>query len=673
MATPPPSPPPNSTPIVESTAALNANADAANKSSDSLKKTSDMAASVASAFEKMTPFLLSSQSAFNGFDTKSFTTATQQVKNLTEATKTMSEMMPKAFKSAIGSVTGMIGTLGTNFLQNADNALKLQNAYIMLAARTGGLDDVFDKVSKNGGSFNSILAQQYTLMTNAMNATGVSRESMGEYYTMLGTVPKALESTVVGLENSNDRVSMLTASIKIATGTGRAYTDVVKDLHAAFQLYGLTGERALLFTTRFSEISNKFGIELEDVRNGLLGSANAFHLFANAGAESGRMSEGLANIMNNYVGILKAAGMSGRDATNTVTTMTAAMASMRIEQKAFLSMQSGGPGGLMGGFQIEKMMREGKSEEVFEKMRMVMEKQFGKIVTLEDASKSQGAATQFEKQRLMLQKGPLGQFAKTDEEANRVLEAWKAKSEGKATTGLDTNAIQNTMKRGTSIEEKSYTQLTVMSNHLAAIQNSAEITALATLQKNFTTKEGSNPALTAAMAAGGHMPDQDLDPATMSKKTTKDAASWAAGLPAALKATVDAFKKQLPTDTKKHIDEELKKTDAEVKTMKEKASKMTGTEKKKQLDAAQAKEDEAKSNYGWYTGDFDKAKSSGKMMGTAPKTMSDTTGKVISTGTASVKGEPINVNVNIIGECPHCKNKIQVGDHAVATNATTGK
>ena len=80
----------------------------------------------------------------------------------------------------------------------------------------------------------------------------------------------------------------------------------------------------------------------------------------------------MSGIMNDYVGALQNTGMTGQHAMEVVKGMTDSIAGMSVAQKAFLSSQTGGPGGLMGAFQIEKDLREGKIDKVFDKVRQTM-------------------------------------------------------------------------------------------------------------------------------------------------------------------------------------------------------------------------------------------------------------------------------------------------------------
>src|SRR6185436_911002 len=385
-----------------------------------------------------------------GYLTETFTDAKSGIGQLVNfAQQAFGRMVPQTIISqGLSAVKNFV----INLAQSADNALRLQNAYIQLSARTGNLSEVYAAAGPNLENLNTLLEKQTALVANAIKTTGLGPEGVQSYYAQLGTIPKALEATVTSSDSASETISLLTASIKIASGTGRNYVDIIEDMKVAFKDYNLTGEEALKFTSRMTEISNKFGTNLDVVRDSLRGTAGVFKMFGNEAEASSR-------ILNNYVGALQSTGLSGDAAVEVVTDMTRAIGNLGIAQKAFLSAQTGGPGGLMGAFQIEKMMREGKIDEVFEKVRTQMQKQFGQIVTLDDASSNPAAAAQMTKQMMILRQGPLGQFAKSDQEAIRILEGFKNRQERKTVTDLSSRIVQDNMSKGTLLQEKSYTEL----------------------------------------------------------------------------------------------------------------------------------------------------------------------------------------------------------------------
>lgn len=400
-----------------------------------------------------------------------------------------------ASDSAIAGATakGIAGlsALAQSMITAADNGLRLQNAVIQLSARTGSLGDIFQMAGPKLENMNALLAKHQQIISDARTATGAPTAQIEKYYSALGSVPSAMSSLVKSSLDGDNRVSMLAATMKVATGTGRDFTDVVDDLRVAFRDYGIVGEDALKFSTQMSEISQNLGVELDTVRKALQGTSDTFKMFAGNQKDAAKMASEFADIMNRYSGILQKTGLNGTQAVDVVKNMTGQLSNLTIAQKAFLSAQTGGPGGLMGSFQIDKMMREGRVGEVFEKVRQQMTKQFGNIATREEAETSQSGAAQRTRQMMLLRQGPLGQFARSDVEAQRILDGFSGIQKGTVTSkGLSESVVQESMDKGTAIQEKSYTVLTEINAGIAGLRDSMNIGALGMAQKSFAAGNG---------------------------------------------------------------------------------------------------------------------------------------------------------------------------------------
>lgn len=616
----------------------------------SLKNTGALTQTQTAQFGLLTTAVLGARRAFEGLggiDTSGLTTFSDQFKNLQEMIRSspalaagsagiqmLSDMLTRmgapmqAVQDNAKKGMGALMQYGEAFFTSADNGLRLQNVYLQLAARTGNLGEVFKKAGSDLSNINSLLSIQNKVIAETATATGLSDAQVEKFYTSLGAVPKALESVITNADGTNKSMNLLTATIKLAHGTGRDYESVVKDLHTAFTEYGMTGKDALSFTQRFSEISNKFGIELDVVKNGIMGATGAFRGMTDAGAAAGRMTQAVEGLMNDYVGALQKAGMTGTGAIDTVKGMTDQIGKLSTAQKAFLSAQTGGPGGLMGSFQIEKDLREGKIDKVFDRVRSTMQKQFGKIVTLDEASKSPEAASQLQRQMMMLRQGPMGSLVKSDQDAYRVLETFRAKQEGRAAgdqgaAGLKGTGLQEAIKAGTEFEKKSYTQLTAMNEHLAAIRRSADISNLNMVQKGSTAGVGQRQFLgsetgnqrtmrdnvtrgmneaarrggqtTANYADRMHTSKPVLDQSgRMAAEAMNDFSKWTKQVSGSAKAVMDTLKQAVMSGDSKAVQSQIGKLEADIKARREAAQKMPLADRQKALAAAQRDEDRLK-------------------------------------------------------------------------------
>lgn len=414
----------------------------------------------------------------------------------------ISNTFGKVVSDSIKDSAPKLKTFAMQLAMGADNALRMRTEFINLSAATGNLDQIYKTAGPNLEYMNELLLRQKEMIGAASKSTLLSTDAIEKHYSSLATIPGALESVVSGTLKSGTSMNMLTAAIKLSQGSGREFKYIVDDLSTAFKQYGLTGESALQFSARMGDVSNNLGVDLASITSHLTSAASAFSRFADAGEAASKMSEGLAKITNDYVQALKASGMSGNHAIDVVKGMTDAIGGLNLQQKAFLSGQTGGPGGLMGAFQIEKMMREGNIEGVMKKMRDQMRQQFGKIVTLDEASSSQGAAAQMTRQITLLKSGPLGGMVKTDQDAYKMLESFKKMDEGMKITGLSSEGLQNTMDKGTMLQQSMATDLGVIRSITESQQGFSDITSL-NLMQAFTGSKSTGDFAADSAATGG--------------------------------------------------------------------------------------------------------------------------------------------------------------------------
>lgn len=403
---------------------------------------------------------------------------------------TFGKLVPDSIKGDVSKVREFATSVISEFSKSADNASKLQSAFWQLSARTGNLSQILNIAGKDLQNINSILANQTEALTKTQKATNLSAEEVLGFYLQLGNIPGALNSVITGTTGAGDTTSMLTATIQLATGSGMKYAEIMDVLSKTFKTYNTAGEPALKFTARMSEIAQNYNIELDEVRKNLMEGADTFKLYGMAGENAGKVLEGTARIMNRYVGALKDSGLSGTEAADTIQKMTKHLGSLDTAQKAFLSSQTGGPGGLMGAYQVEKLMKEDPAA-AFEKIRRTFIKQFGKIATVEEAAQSPDAAARLERQRLMLQEGPLGKFASSPQEASRILEAFDKVTKGQGTfKELGVNILKDTMQTGITFQETTATEAGRIRTLIEESQLSSIVPALSTMQHAFGARSG---------------------------------------------------------------------------------------------------------------------------------------------------------------------------------------
>jgi len=361
-------------------------------------------------------------------------------------------------------------------------------------------------------------------------------------------------------------------------------------------------------------------------------------------------------------------------------------------------------------------MREGKIDQVFEKVRQQMQKQFGRIVTLDEASQSQGAAAQMTKQMMILRQGPLGQFARSDVEAQRILEGFKARESGKVDEkGLADDIVQSSMDKGTALQEKSYTAVNQILGHVSAIRKAADVGTLKFMQQGMTAGQGSpmedklskyqkaNMANLKAGMTGATVMDSDelaasyagtMKSGELTDTLGRSAAGAIKGFKSfvknagdAIMAPMDALKDAIGMgDTKAAIDR-IKILQDDIKKRKADMSKLSVDKRKEAMDIIAKEEGVVKQATAWVQSaegspiDLSKTKSDkvmppGAKVGAAAVKATGT-GAGVTPGAPGVTGTPggpgvtpgmfkQDVTVHVTGFCLKCKQEI---DNSAQANA----
>jgi hypothetical protein len=451
-------------------------------------------------------------------DATKFNGITDQIKRLGDS---LSLNQLKDLGKSLGVSESIIGTFTektigkalevvTNFAQAADSVSKFEQGMLDSAAKTGTLGKAYAEVGGDIAKFSDRVLEHQQMIINAARSAHLDPTAAQEYYRALRTIPGALEEMKVSTGSAVSEMSMLEATMHLARGTGMSLEDVTKSLKTAFENYNLTGEKSLLFTARISELSQKLEIPLHDVSEYVNRLADNFGML-------GDQSEGTANILAKTFQSFRDSGLSAKQSISVIQGMTESVLGLNTAQRAFLSSQTGGSGGLMGSFQMLKAMREGKTDEIFDKVKQQMTRQMGPIVSLDQAASSASAAAQYQKQLSILQQGPLGKFAKDEATATRILDAFSKNSAG---TKLDTSKFLDTsVSRAKEIESKTSVPLLEDANRLLgeiAVNTSANahqvvtktVTAFRTNDKDFkesserSTEEASKKAALRAKAVG---------------------------------------------------------------------------------------------------------------------------------------------------------------------------
>lgn len=372
-----------------------------------------------------------------------------------------------------------VGDLIKNSLAAADNGLRMQQVIFSTAAAQGRLNDLYTKAGTNLEHLNDIMRNEAAVLDAVSKSTHVSGDELDKYWASFKSLPGA----VSGAAGSMDT---FTQSINYAKGAGIDHTVVMGNMKKAIASYGLAQKDALLFTARIGEVSNNLKAPYEDVANALNTAAEQFKLFGNSGEAALKQTEGLSKFVNQFASGLVQTGMSATNALSSVNQMTGALSNMNVAQKAFLSQTGGGPGGLRGAVQIDKMLREGKIEEVIKMQMQSMQRQLGgRIISQDEATKSEAAAAQFQKQQMIIKQGPLGGLAKTDAEAVRISEVMRDMQAGKSVNAKELlpDIVSKMADRGQQRTQLSTNDVTMLRDMLQGITYNVNISALSAVQR----------------------------------------------------------------------------------------------------------------------------------------------------------------------------------------------
>ena len=500
-------------------------------------------------------------------------------------------------KKAQTELKNGVMTTATAFLTSADNITRLQNSMLQMTIAGGGAADLFDgihgKLTSVGTDFQNLnnvtdlYAKALEKGTAALGGTLKGQNLAAQYMAQIARMPGQLSNVIRHTEVAGKTTDLLTASLDIASGTGRKEEEVLDDINKVLTSYkslqddaNVTTGAAATLTARMGLLSKDLQADIKDVQGALMGQTDAFKMFVGVGSDVTKMTQGMANSMSDYVSSLEAVGVPAQNAIEMFKQYTSTISNMTMGQKAFLSTMSGGAGGLRGGFQIDMMIKQGKFEELQKKVGDTIKKMTGPIVSLDEASKSESAAAQYQKQIMILQQGPLGAMAKTPQEAENLLAAMK---EGKplAQTKSPEERMQGMMKEGNKIQKDSYTQLVDINQSLNTLVLRAgeanKITGREVLGTgNRGALAGGVGGTGAGLTPGGGVVGGPTAPNADTFKKMEDIAR---NLPKNLKDSWQALREALGSGNRESIQQFTTRMNDAIKEQKSHMSKLTDSQK----------------------------------------------------------------------------------------------
>lgn len=688
----------------------------------SLGNISSLADDQAAKFGLITTSVLGAKEAYTslaGVDTSRLVTFSGQISQLMDIIKRgpgtslaadaitkITENMRKLGAPAETIAAALVGLkngvtqVADAFFISADNAARLQNAMIQLTIQGSGSAALFDNLSSDlqtvGEDFENLgqLTDMYqNRLAQTMRATHLTNEQVANYAAMINRMPGGLKTLLDSTGVTTDATNILTDSIQYATGAGRKQEDVFKDMSQAILQYKVTGEDALRFSARMTEVADTLGAQVDDVQSALTRSADAFKMFVGVGSNAQAMTQGMAKAMEEYVSKLTSVGVPAQNAIDMFKNYTDQVGKMDVAQKAFLSAQSGGPGGLRGAFQIDAMIKRGDFEGLRRRTEDAIRKMTGPIVSFDEAQKSDTAAERYMRQIQILQQGPLGGQARTQQEAENLLEAMRTGRRAPVTAADDTKnaqaSLQKTIERGQKIEELSHTELVDINTGVQELVMKAGAANLTTARMSLT---GAGGALGGGIGGtgAGISPDQQemlrgrqrgaaASPGSFSETMFNELGELVSSLPVAVRDSMKSFSEAIRGGSQNTIRETSDSVRQSIDAWK---SSITGLPKEQQKAAMQQADNAVAMVNKAIQGTaglrpaplpafspLDDYLSAGKQVGSAipaagrARATGATTG---ATGAAPLGGGPAGqpipvtlapgsgITVNFTGKCPHC-------------------
>lgn len=389
-----------------------------------------------------------------------------QLKNVSQFSVDAIKKVSAAFNiDIVGKAPEAILGMIEKAAASADQFGKLKTSYLETQGASGGLSASWNKSGNSLAGLNEMVKQHSIYLNTIGRATGNSTAEMASHWNALASaIPGAADTQITAVEGSNKSTSGLVAAMRLASGTGQDFATITNNLTQAWSAYGLEGKDALAFTAQIYEVNDKLGLKLSTTKSFIDSNATAFAGLTDKGNNA-------VNVLNNMYDSFRKTGLSANESTTIIGKMTSGLKDLTLGQKAFLSAQSGGPGGLRGAIQIEQQIRSGDIEGVLKKAEASLKKQFGgKIVTQEEAGKSDVAAATFVKQREMLKSGAFGIKATDDNQATRILEAFKNGTSATVALKDEQSSLNDSMNRGEQLQSEGNTIMNSIARNTEALQ-----------------------------------------------------------------------------------------------------------------------------------------------------------------------------------------------------------
>jgi hypothetical protein len=342
-----------------------------------------------------------------------------------------------------------------------DAIKKMETGLLMNAAAAGNLEAAMGSLDYSMSNLSDMTLEYSRMTAEAGISNNITAGQASNYAQQLMKIPGALADVVDVTGDGTQKMGMLDATIKVAAGTFQPFQEVMKDVTLLFENWNKTGKDSLDFVSKMSSAAQSLKMPMGIMRSYVHDVGEQFKFL-------GDNTMGAIDIMSRVAPAFEASRLGPRAVAELVGTMTKNMAQMDMAQRAFLSAQTGGPGGLQGAFQIQQQLAEGDTAGVMSKVEDTLKQMFGgPVVTLEEAANDQRAAAQYAKQIQMMTTGPM-KVAETEQQAKAMIDAMATgKIFDPAEMGkVMEDPMQKAMDRGNEIQERQFNELVYINNQL---------------------------------------------------------------------------------------------------------------------------------------------------------------------------------------------------------------
>jgi hypothetical protein len=174
-------------------------------------------------------------------------------------------------------------------------------------------------------------------------------------------------------------------------------------------------------------------------------------------------------ILRNVSSALSGTNVGFKGQVDIVEALTNGIKGMSLGMRSFIGMQAGFRGGAVSaGLQVEKLMQEGKMDQIVDMMQKAIQQKSGRgAVSLGDAIESPDAQRAF-----MVQRGMLGNFGVSDVGTqNRILEAMSKTQLGGGGKGDVEEILKGTLEKGNDIQERQNNNLINIAENTTAMKD----------------------------------------------------------------------------------------------------------------------------------------------------------------------------------------------------------